>query len=196
MTGKDDQFGFPGPVLAGACKVDLLILDVDGVLTDGRLHYSDGGVETKAFHAQDGAAVKMLQAAGIPVAIVSGRDSPAVERRARELGIVHVYQGVEDKARALEALCAATAVAPERMAHMGDDIADLALFDRVGFRIGVPGAHPAVAGEADYVTEARPGAGAVREACHLILVARGLWEDALAAARRGRRREASPAPER
>ena len=196
MTGTDDQFGFPGPVLAGACKVDLLILDVDGVLTDGRLHYSDGGVETKAFHAQDGAAVKMLQAAGIPVAIVSGRDSPAVERRARELGIVHVYQGVEDKARALEALCAATAVAPERMAHMGDDIADLALFDRVGFRIGVPGAHPAVAGEADYVTQARPGAGAVREACLLILVARNRWDDALAAARRGGRREASPAPGR
>ena len=196
MTGTDDQFGFPGPVLAGACKVDLLILDVDGVLTDGRLHYSDGGVETKAFHAQDGAAVKMLQAAGIPVAIVSGRDSPAVERRARELGIVHVYQGVEDKARALGALCAASAVAPERMAHMGDDIADLALFDRVGFRIGVPGAHPAVAGEADYVTEAHPGAGAVREACHLILVARARWDDALAAARRGGWREAPPAPER
>ena len=175
---------FPPDALAGARNVELLILDVDGVLTDGRLHYSDRGVETKAFHAQDGAAIKMLQGAGVPVAIVSGRDSPAVGRRARELGIAHVHQGTDDKTRALEVLCRATAVAPERMAHVGDDIPDLVLFDRVGFRVSVPGAHPAVAAEADYVTATAPGAGAVREACHLILVARGLWGDALRTVRR------------
>lgn len=175
---------FPPEALAGARRIELLILDVDGVLTDGRLHYSDRGVETKAFHAQDGAAIKMLQGAGVPVAIVSGRDSAAVVRRARELGIAHVHQGAEDKARALEALARATGVAPERMAHMGDDIPDLTLFDRVGFRISVPGAHPAVAAEADYVTATAPGAGAVREACHLVLVARDLWRDALQQARR------------
>ena len=174
---------FPSEALSGTRKIELLILDVDGVLTDGRLLYSDGGVETKAFHAQDGAAIKMLQGAGVPVAIVSGRDSPAVGRRARELGIVHVHQGAEDKAAALEALRDATGVAPERMAHVGDDIPDLALFDRVGFRISVPGAHPAVAAEADYVTATAPGSGAVREACHLILAARGLWRDALLKAR-------------
>ena len=183
MTATPDAIPFPASALSAARRVDLLILDVDGVLTDGRLHYSDQGVETKAFHAQDGAAIKMLQAAGVPVAIISGRASPAVARRAAELGIVHLHQGVEDKALALDGLCRATAVAPERMAHVGDDIADLMLFDRVGFRIGVPGAHPAVAAEADYVTAAAPGAGAVREACHLILVARGRWEAALAAGR-------------
>ena len=174
---------FPSEALSGARKVELLILDVDGVLTDGRLHYSDGGVETKAFHAQDGAAIKMLQEAGVPVAIVSGRASEAVDRRAGELGIAHVHQGVVDKAGTLEELGRATGIAPERMAHAGDDIPDLALFDRVGFRISVPGAHPAVAAEADYVTATAPGAGAVREACHLILVARGLWRDALFKAR-------------
>ena len=175
---------FPPEALAGARGVELLILDVDGVLTDGRLHYSDRGAETKAFHAQDGAAIKMLQGAGVPVAIVSGRDSAVVGRRARELDIAHVHQGADDKARALEALARATGVAPERMAHMGDDIPDLALFDRVGFRISVPGAHPAVTAEADYVTATAPGAGAVREACQLVLVARGLWRDALQQARR------------
>lgn len=183
MTARRSSPAFPSAALAGAREVELLILDVDGVLTDGRLHYSDGGVETKAFHAQDGAAIKMLQGAGIPVAIVSGRDSAAVARRARELGIAHVHQGAEDKARALSALCRATGIAPERMAHVGDDIPDLALFDRVGFRVSVPGAHPAVAAEADYVTGTAPGAGAVREVCHLILVARGLWRDALLGAR-------------
>ena len=186
MTETSEAFPFPAAALAGARQVELLILDVDGVLTDGRLHYSDQGVETKAFHAQDGAAIKMLQAAGIAVAIISGRESAAVARRAAELGIGHVHQGVPDKARALETLCGDTGVAPECMAHVGDDIADLALFDRVGFRIGVPGAHPAVAAEADYVTAAGPGAGAVREACHLILVARGLWEAALAEGRGGK----------
>ena len=182
-TRAPSPAAFPSGALAGAREVELLILDVDGVLTDGRLHYSDGGVETKSFHAQDGAAVKMLQGAGVPVAIVSGRDSAAVARRARELGIAHVHQGAEDKALALEALRRATGVAPERMAHVGDDIPDLALFDRVGFRVSVPGAHPAVAAEADYVTATAPGAGAVREVCHLILVARGLWRDALLGAR-------------
>ncbi len=186
MTVTSETFPFPDAALSGARDVEVLILDVDGVLTDGRLHYSDQGVETKAFHAQDGAAIKMLQAAGVAVAIISGRDSAAVARRAAELGIGHVHQGVADKARALDALCGDTGVAAERMAHAGDDIADLALFDRVGFRISVPGAHPAVAAEADYVTNAGPGAGAVREACHLILVARGLWAAALARERGGK----------
>lgn len=187
---------FPPEALAGARDIELLILDVDGVLTDGRLYYSDRGVETKAFHAQDGAAIKMLQGAGVPVAIVSGRDSAAVAQRARELGIAHVHQGAEDKTLALQTLRRATGVAPARMAHVGDDIPDLALFDCVGFRISVPGAHPAVAAEADYVTVTDPGAGAVREVCHLILVARGLWRDAVLAARRSREPGSSGPPVR
>ena len=175
------QLPFELDALRGAARVELLTLDVDGVLTDGLLYYSSNGVETKAFHAQDGAAIKMLQGAGVPVALISGRESEAVTRRAAELGIAHVYQGADDKGVALNDLCAAADVAPTRMAHMGDDVGDLPLFDRVGFRIAVPGAHPEVAARAHHVTKARPGAGAVREACQLILVAKGRWESALAA---------------
>ena len=200
---------FPPSALDLARGVDLLILDVDGVMTDGRLYYSDfssrgapsvtraedpflargapsrspaEGSETKAFHAQDGAAIKMLQAAGIPVAIITGRASGATARRAWELGIAYAYQGVEDKTVALSALCAASGILADRMAHAGDDIPDLPLFDRVGMRLSVPQAHPEVAARADYVTAAAAGAGAVREICHLILIAKGLWESALAAA--------------
>lgn len=204
---------FPPSALETARSVDLLILDVDGVMTDGRLYYASDGAslsrgapsgssfsrgapsgfsfsrgtpsgspEFKAFHAQDGAAIKMLQAAGIPVAIISGRSSEATARRARELGIAHVYQGVEDKTSALRSLCEASGIAAERMAHAGDDIPDLPLFDRVGMRLSVADAHPEVAARADYVTAAGGGAGAVREICHLILIARGLWESALTAA--------------
>ena len=187
---------FPPSALELARRVDLLILDVDGVLTDGRLYYEDsgglsnagasrppaGGSGMKAFYAQDGAAIKMLQAAGIPVAIITGRESEATARRASELGIAYAYQGVEDKTVALRALCGASGIVAERMAHAGDDIPDLALFARVGMRLSVPFAHPEVAARADYVTTAAPGAGAVREICHLILIAKGLWESALTAA--------------
>lgn len=176
---------FPPAALAAARSVELLILDVDGVMTDGRLYYADSGPtgsrEFKAFYAQDGAAIKMLQAAGIPVAIISGRVSEATARRARELGIAHVHQGVEDKTAALRSLCEASGIAAERMAHAGDDIPDLPLFDRVGMRLSVADAHPEVASRADYVTAAAGGAGAVREICHLILIANGLWEAALTA---------------
>ena len=209
---------FPASALALARDIDLLILDVDGVLTDGRIYYADSsglsqgfrgstppatgetpalpyasavgatppaegsgeqGGEIKAFHAQDGAAIKMLQAAGIPVAVITGRSSGATARRVSELGIAHVYQGVEDKTAALGTLCSESGIMAERMAHAGDDIPDLALFDRVGMRLSVPRAHPEVAARADYVTAASGGAGAVREICHLILIAKGLWESAL-----------------
>ena len=184
---------FPSSALDLARRVDLLILDVDGVMTDGHLYYEDsggvsdnapsrspgGGSGMKAFYAQDGAAIKMLQAAGIPVAIITGRKSEATARRASELGIAHAYQGVEDKTVALDALCGASGIAAERMAHAGDDIPDLALFARIGMRLSVPEAHPEVAARADYVTTTAAGAGAVREMCHLILIAKGLWESAL-----------------
>ena len=175
------QLPFAVDTMRAAARVELLILDVDGVLTDGRLYYSSDGVETKAFYAQDGAAIKMLQGAGVPVALISGRDSEAVARRAAELGIAHVYQGAEDKGVALNDLCAAADLAPMRMAHVGDDVGDLALFDRVGFRIAVPSAHPEVSARAHHVTTAPAGAGAVREACQLILMGKGRWAPALAA---------------
>ncbi|MCY3818339.1 MAG: HAD hydrolase family protein [Gammaproteobacteria bacterium] len=185
---------FPASALALARDVDLLILDVDGVMTDGRIYYADSkglsagagaaekAAEMKAFFAQDGAAIKMLQAAGIPVAVISGRSSGATARRVSELGIAHAYQGVEDKTAALGRLCSESGIMAERMAHAGDDIPDLPLFDRVGMRLSVREAHPEVAARADYVTAAGGGAGAVREICHLILVAKGLWASALAEA--------------
>lgn len=178
---KPRQLPFPLDALRAAARVELLILDVDGVLTDGKLYYSSSGVEAKAFHAQDGAAIKMLQGGGVPVALISGRASAAVARRAAELDIAHVYENASDKSAALNDLCAAADVAPARMAHAGDDVADLQLFDRVGFRLSVPGAHPEVAARAQYVTRAAAGAGAVREICHLVLMAKGRWESALAA---------------
>lgn len=170
---------YPRDVLITARAVELLILDVDGVMTDGRLYYSNDGAEAKAFHAQDGLAIKMLMNVGIPIALVTGRTSNLVEQRAAELGIPHIYQGVADKSKIIQPLCAATGIAPERFAHVGDDIPDLDLFDKVGVRFSVPGAHPAVAECAHYVTLSAPGFGAVREICHLIMIAQDRWLTAL-----------------
>ena len=153
----------------------MLILDVDGVLTDGRLYYGPDGAEIKAFHVRDGSAIKRLMAAGIAVAIISGRASAALERRAAELGIRFLYAGDDDKAAALEALSSDASLAPDLMAHIGDDLADLALFDRVGLAFAVPDAHPAVLARAHHVTQTAGGQGAVCEVCDLLLAAQGKW---------------------
>ena len=162
----------PEAVRRRAGAVALLILDVDGVLTDGRLYYGDDGSEIKAFHARDGSAMKRLMAAGVGLAAISGRTSAAAARRLRELGVVHHYAGVEHKAKALDALCAATGIDAERMAHLGDDLPDLPLFDRVGMAFAVADAHPQVLASAHWVTTAGGGAGAVQEVCDLILAAK------------------------
>jgi 3-deoxy-D-manno-octulosonate 8-phosphate phosphatase (KDO 8-P phosphatase) len=171
---------YSASVLDKARTVRLLILDVDGVLTDGRLYYSDAGAELKAFSTQDGAAIKMLADTGVTVAIITGRESPIVTRRAAELGIGHVHQRASDKAAALAELTRNTGVSASDMAHAGDDLPDLALFNRVGLALSVPGAHPVVAARADYVTLAPPGAGAVREICQLLMIAQDTWAAALA----------------
>ncbi|NJN50756.1 MAG: HAD hydrolase family protein [Gammaproteobacteria bacterium] len=171
---------FPATVLAKAAATRLLILDVDGVLTDGRIYYLSGGGEAKAFNTQDGAALKMLMGTGVATAIITGRRSDIVERRARELGITHVHQGVEHKATALTSLCEASGVATSVMAHVGDDVPDLELFNRVALRLTVPSAHPEVITRADYVTHAAAGMGAVAEVCRLVMTAQNTWQDALA----------------
>lgn len=153
-------------------QTDLLTLDVDGVMTDGQLIYGSGGLELKAFNVQDGHAIKTLMAV-IPVAIITGRDSDIVQRRAEELGIEHLYQGAADKTKALAALCQETGIDAARMAHAGDDIPDLALFDRVGLAFAPANAHPTVAQRADFVTSLSGGHGAVREICELLLMAKG-----------------------
>lgn len=171
---------FPPRALDLASKIRLLVLDVDGVLTDGRLYYGADGAESKAFATQDGAAIKMLLVTGVEVAIVTGRRSEIVARRAAELGIQHVHQGADDKASVLAQLTSATGITGSEAAHVGDDLPDLALFNRVAMKVSVPGAHPVVLERADFVTSALPGAGAVREVCQLIMQARGTWERALA----------------
>lgn len=155
-----------------AARIRLLVLDVDGVLTDGRLFISASGEEFKVFHVRDGSGLVALQKAGVTVAIISGRDSAAVSRRAAELGIRHVQQGVADKAAALAALQRATGVAPGETACMGDDTPDLPMLQAAALAIAVADAHPAAKAAAHWVTTAGGGQGAVREACDLLLSAR------------------------
>ncbi len=162
----------PGPILKRLRAVRLLALDVDGVLTDGRLYYGPNGAETKAFHTQDGSAIKRLMAAGLPVAIITGRRSEAVDRRVEELGVRFLYAGVADKIAAVEDLARRTSIPPGDMAYTGDDLADLEVFEAVGLCFSVPNAHPDVIHRADYVTSANGGFGAVREVCDLVLAAR------------------------
>ena len=172
------------PALADKiASIELAIFDVDGVLTDGRLYYGSGGVEIKAFHVQDGAALKLLNQSGIAVAIITGRASEAVTRRVQELGIAHFFEGVARKEAALAELVETTGIAATRMSHMGDDLADLALFDRVGVRFSVESAHPVVKQTADFVPATPAGFGAVREVCQLILETQGKWQSALNALR-------------
>ena len=166
----------PDPAfVASARNLRLVSFDVDGVLTDGSIFYADDGREIKAFNVQDGAAIKLLMAHGIEVALLTGRVSPMVERRARELGISHLYQGLDHKAPALTSLCNRLEISLENTAHVGDDLPDLALFDIVGFSISVPNGHPTVRERADYVTRTAGGGGVARELAELILRARDDW---------------------
>lgn len=159
-------------VLERARRVRLLVLDVDGVLTDGRLFVSPSGEELKVFHVRDGSGLVAIQRAGLTVAIVSGRDSPAVTRRARELGIRHVVQGVADKAVELRSLAHELGVAPEEIACVGDDTPDLPMLRLAGLAVAVADAHPSLQAEVHWVTKAAGGRGAVREVCDLLLSAR------------------------
>jgi 3-deoxy-D-manno-octulosonate 8-phosphate phosphatase (KDO 8-P phosphatase) len=156
-----------------AARIRLLVLDVDGVLTDGRLWFGAEGEALKVFHVRDGAGLKALQQAGIQLAIISGRRSAAVERRCAELGIRHLIQGREDKAAALRELLAALAVSAAATACVVDDTPDLPLMAMVALPIAVADAHADVLAAARHVTRAAGGRGAVREVCDLLLEARG-----------------------
>jgi 3-deoxy-D-manno-octulosonate 8-phosphate phosphatase (KDO 8-P phosphatase) len=163
-------------VLERAARIRLLVLDVDGVLTDGRLYISATGEEMKVFHVRDGSGLVAVQRAGVTVAIISGRDSPAVTRRAGELGIRHVYQGVGDKGERLDQLLAELGVAADETACVGDDTPDAPMLRRAGLAglaIGVADAYPALLAAAHWVTKSKGGRGAVREVCDLLLSARG-----------------------
>ena len=150
-----------------------MIFDVDGVLTDGRLWYGPKGEELKAFHSLDGHGVKLLQQGGIAAGILSGRSSPAVALRAAELGVAHVLQGIEDKRPAFAALLARLGLEPREAGYMGDDLPDLPVLAHCGFACAPQEAPEAVRSRVHYVTAAPAGRGAVREACELLLRARG-----------------------
>lgn len=159
-------------VLDRARRIRLLVLDVDGVLTDGRLYLSSAGEELKVFHVRDGSGLVAVQRAGITVAIISGRDCAAVSRRAAELGIRHVRQGVSDKGAELDRLLAELSVEAAGIACVGDDTPDLPMLRRAGLAVAVADAHPTLREAAHWITRAPGGRGAVREVCDLLLSAR------------------------
>ncbi|MEO1080576.1 MAG: HAD-IIIA family hydrolase [Pseudomonadota bacterium] len=156
-----------------ALAIRLFALDVDGVLTDGRISYSDTGEELKSFNIKDGLGIKLLQRAGINVAIITGRRSAIVERRARELGIDTIVQGREDKLIALRELCSELEVSLEQCAYMGDDLPDLGAIQAAGLGFSVEDGSRAVREAADWCSSRRGGDAAVREACETLLMARG-----------------------
>jgi 3-deoxy-D-manno-octulosonate 8-phosphate phosphatase (KDO 8-P phosphatase) len=160
-------------VTTRAKRVRLAIFDVDGVMTDGTLYIGESGEAFKAFNILDGHGIKMLQGAGVATAIISGRSSQAVVRRAAELGIEHVKQGSADKVADFERLAAALGLDAADCAFVGDDVPDLAVMRRCGLAVAVANAVDAVKEAAHHVTQASGGRGAVREFCELVLRAQG-----------------------
>lgn len=161
-------------------NISLLILDVDGVLTDGRIIMSDDGKEWKQFDVKDGHGIKMLLRSGVGVVLLTGRSSRVVAHRARDLGVVDVFQGARDKVRVFDEVLRSKGVEAEHVVYMGDDVVDVPLFKRVGIAIAVADACQEARKAADYVTEREGGHGAVREVCDLILRARGDWKKIIA----------------
>ncbi|MGB9762189.1 MAG: KdsC family phosphatase [Caldimicrobium thiodismutans] len=170
------MFNFPEDVLKRAEKIKLLLLDVDGVLTDGGIIITGDGEEIKIFSVLDGMGIKLLQKAGVEVGILSGRFSPVMKHRSKELGIELLYQGELAKLPAFEKILKEKELKVEEVAYMGDDWLDIPILKRVGLAIGVPNAWPPVNNYVHYITKKEGGKGAVREVCDLILMAKGLWE--------------------
>jgi 3-deoxy-D-manno-octulosonate 8-phosphate phosphatase (KDO 8-P phosphatase) len=160
-----------------AREVEVLVLDLDGVLSNGLLIYSSNGEEMKTFHPADGLGIKLLQAQGIQVAIITGRKSNIVERRAAELGIDHVIQGCEDKLQALNTLLTKLGLSLPGVAYMGDDLPDVAAIRQAGLGMAPADADPWVIKQAQWVSDRCGGRGAVRDACEFILDSRGLLDD-------------------
>jgi 3-deoxy-D-manno-octulosonate 8-phosphate phosphatase (KDO 8-P phosphatase) len=167
-------------VLLKARKVELLLLDVDGVLTDGTVYYLPEAGEVKGFNTQDGFGLRILQEAGISVGLITARNSEVVNRRAKDLKLKHVYAGCSDKAAAYAEILAQTGLKPEQTAYMGDDWLDLPVLAKVGCAFAPANAVLEVRQQADYVSERSGGHGAVREICELLLEAQGLLAALLA----------------
>lgn len=179
--------GAPDPdLLARAARIRLACFDVDGTLTDGRLHFDAAGGEMKAFHVHDGQGLVLLRRAGIHVALITARASTAVERRAGELGI-DAHCGIGDKLAVVGQLCRQLGIGMDEVAFMGDDLPDLAAMRAAGLAVAPANAHAWTAREAHWRTGARGGEGAARELCDLLLTAHGVIDDLLQARVDGRR---------
>lgn len=164
-------------LLKKAADIRLLIFDVDGVLTDGSLYFADDGQEYKAFNSRDGHGMKMLQASGVDVAIITGRTSKVVKHRMDNLGIKHVYQGQVEKLPAFEELIAKLGLSADQVAYVGDDVVDLPIMTRVGLAIAVQDAHHLVKQHAHWTTPTDGGRGAAREVCELIMEAQNTLQE-------------------
>jgi 3-deoxy-D-manno-octulosonate 8-phosphate phosphatase (KDO 8-P phosphatase) len=158
-----------------AARIKILLMDCDGVLTDGRITLLHDGDELKSFHTRDGNGLVLLHRAGLKSGIISGRTAKAVERRARDLGISYVYQGILDKIATFNELTSSEALDDSEIAYIGDDVTDVPLMNRVGLAVAVADAVTETKAAAHYTTELAGGFGAVREVCELILKAQGHW---------------------
>lgn len=156
-----------------------LVLDVDGVLTKGEITYTSSGEELKTFHAKDGMGLAIAHAMGLQTAIITGRTSPIVERRAKELKISHLQMGSHNKSAGLQVVLDTLQVEPQEVAYMGDDLNDLGVMSRVGLAMTPQDGVPEIKDIADYICQANGGEGAVREAVEYILKREGLWEEAV-----------------
>ncbi|RTE86349.1 MULTISPECIES: 3-deoxy-manno-octulosonate-8-phosphatase KdsC [Gammaproteobacteria] len=154
-------------------KIKLLVCDIDGVFSDGRIYMGNDGEELKAFHTRDGLGVKALRSAGVEVAVITGRKSKIVETRMTALGVPYIFQGQENKQASYDSVCKTLNLTPEQTGYIGDDTPDLELIKSCGLGVAVFDAHPSVQLAADYVTIQRGGFGAVREIADLILLAQG-----------------------
>lgn len=171
---------YPADVLARAARIRLACFDVDGTLTDGRLHYGPEGGESKAFHVLDGQGLKLLEKHGVAVALVTARRGAALQARARDLRLERVHAGVKDKAACLRELAAELGLGLDEVAHMGDDLPDLPALAIAGLAVAPANVHPWLAAHVHWTTRSRGGEGAVRELCDLVLEARGHRDAVLA----------------
>jgi 3-deoxy-D-manno-octulosonate 8-phosphate phosphatase (KDO 8-P phosphatase) len=166
-------------ILEKAKLIRLVIFDVDGVLTDGKLIFDESGREYKCFNTKDGHGIKMLRNSGVEAAVISGRKSKSVSLRMASLGVTHVFQGQDDKRAAFDELCNTLGVKSEHVACVGDDLPDLPLFARAGLAIAVADAHFAVRQHADWCTSLPGGCGAAREVCDLVMQAQRTLEPSI-----------------
>ena len=159
--------------------IKLLLMDVDGVMTDGGITIDNQGVESKTFHVRDGHGIKLLQRAGVKVGIITGRESEVVKHRASELGIEILYQGMKVKMDAYRQILADEGLKDDEVAYIGDDVVDLPVLNQVGFSVAVADASESLKPYVDYIAALNGGRGAVREVTELILKGQGLWDDVM-----------------